>query len=123
MSNVAPSYAPAGHALVTAAIPGVADTARIDAEVQSQLARWWGPEVMTWDVLRVDVIPHGQPIQAPRFSPKKPVRVNDGVFVCGDHRDTGSIQGAMYSGRRCAEAVIDDLTGLHAAGTLTNGDT
>jgi hypothetical protein len=25
--------------------------------------------------------------------------------VCGDHRDTGSIQGALYSGRRCAEAV------------------
>jgi len=123
MSNVAPSYAPSGHTLVTAAVPGVADTTRVDTEVQSQLARWWGPEVMTWDVLRVDVIPHGQPIQAPVFSPKKPVRLDDGLFVCGDHRDTGSIQGAMYSGRRCAEAVIGDLTGLHAAGTLTNGDT
>jgi len=27
--------------------------------------------------------------------------------VCGDHRDTGSIQGALFSGRRCAEAILD----------------
>jgi hypothetical protein len=29
------------------------------------------------------------------------------LFVCGDHRDTGSSQGAMFSGRRCAEAVSE----------------
>ncbi len=27
------------------------------------------------------------------------------VFVCGDHRDTASIQGALVSGQRTAEAV------------------
>jgi predicted NAD/FAD-dependent oxidoreductase len=31
------------------------------------------------------------------------------VYVCGDHRDNASIQGAMVSGRRAAEAVIADL--------------
>jgi predicted NAD/FAD-dependent oxidoreductase len=35
------------------------------------------------------------------------VSLGEGLFVCGDHRDTGSIQGAMFSGRRCAEAVIE----------------
>jgi NADPH-dependent glutamate synthase beta subunit-like oxidoreductase len=35
-----------------------------------------------------------------------PVPVRDGVWVCGDHRDTASIQGAMQSGRETAEAVI-----------------
>jgi predicted NAD/FAD-dependent oxidoreductase len=34
------------------------------------------------------------------------VLVSDGLYVCGDHRDTGSIQGALYSGRRCAEAIV-----------------
>jgi hypothetical protein len=29
--------------------------------------------------------------------------------MCGDHLDTASIQGAMVSGRRAAEAVIADL--------------
>jgi uncharacterized protein YbjT (DUF2867 family) len=36
---------------------------------------------------------------------KKPVRVESGLFVCGDHRDTASLHGAMPSGRRAAEAV------------------
>jgi predicted NAD/FAD-dependent oxidoreductase len=31
------------------------------------------------------------------------------VFVCGDHRDTSSIQGALVSGERAAVAVLDDL--------------
>jgi predicted NAD/FAD-dependent oxidoreductase len=30
----------------------------------------------------------------------------DGVYVCGDHRDTSSIQGALVSGRRAAQAVL-----------------
>jgi hypothetical protein len=29
--------------------------------------------------------------------------------VCGDHRDNASINGAMLSGRRAAEAVIEDF--------------
>jgi predicted NAD/FAD-dependent oxidoreductase len=32
--------------------------------------------------------------------------VTDGLWVCGDHRDTGSIQGALVSGRRCADAIL-----------------
>jgi hypothetical protein len=34
------------------------------------------------------------------------VRLEDGVFVCGDHRETASIQGALRAGRRAAEAVL-----------------
>ena len=33
------------------------------------------------------------------------VDLGDGRFVCGDHRDTASVQGAMVSGRRAATAV------------------
>ena len=32
-----------------------------------------------------------------------------GVYLCGDHRDNASIEGAMVSGRRAAEAVLADL--------------
>ena len=38
-----------------------------------------------------------------------PNRLRAGRYVCGDHRDTGSIQGALVSGRRAAEAVLADL--------------
>nr|WP_318552272.1 FAD-dependent oxidoreductase [Kitasatospora fiedleri] len=40
------------------------------------------------------------------------------LYVCGDHRDTGTVQGALVSGRRAAEAVLHDLgvrTGTAAA--------
>jgi predicted NAD/FAD-dependent oxidoreductase len=40
---------------------------------------------------------------------RKPVRLEPGLYVCGDARDSSSIQGAMVSGRRAAEAILEDL--------------
>lgn len=114
MSNVAPSYAPAGAHLVVAALPGH-DGPTIEHDTRLQLRGWWGAQVDAWDHLATYRIAHGQPRQRPPFDPKRPVRLDDGRFVCGDHRDTASIQGAMYSGRRCALAVIAEIgqTGSH----------
>jgi phytoene dehydrogenase-like protein len=104
MTNAAPSYAPDGQALIVAAIAGTAD-ANAEAAVRGQLRRWWGPSVDSWRHLRTDAIAHGQPDQSPPLSPKRAISLGDGLFVCGDHRDTGSIQGALFSGRRTGEAV------------------
>jgi phytoene dehydrogenase-like protein len=105
LSNVAPSYAPPGRALVAAAVAGRADP-DLEPAVRAQLRRWWGAEVDRWEHLRTDAIAHGQPAQPPPLHPKQAVAVEPGLWVCGDHRDTASIQGAMYSGRRCAEAIL-----------------
>ena len=35
--------------------------------------------------------------------------VSEGLYVCGDHRATPSIQGAMESGRLAAEALLQEL--------------
>ena len=105
MSNVAPSYAPAGQHLIAAAIPSFDVGADLQAAARAQLRGWWGPQVDGWRHLRTDRIAHGQPDQTPPFHPKRRVSLGGGLFVCGDHRDTGSIQGAMFSGRRCGEAV------------------
>lgn len=109
MSNVAPEYAPPGSVLIAAACPGI-DDPNIEPQVRAQLRRMWGPAVDAWRHLRTDAIAHGQPRQHPPFSPKQRVDLGDGMFVCGDHRDTASIQGALYSGRRCGEAVVASLT-------------
>lgn len=113
MSNVSPHYAPAGQHLVAAAMPGIPGVMDDDLEsiARRQLRQWWGPQVDSWRHLRTYRIAHGQPDQSPPFHPKEKVALGDGMFVCGDHRDTGSIQGAMFSGRRCAEAVITHLGG------------
>lgn len=108
MSDIAPEYAPPGRALVAAACPAdIADD--LEPRVRTQLRGWFGAEVDTWRTLRVDRIPHGQPDQSPPFALRKRVHLHDGLWVCGDHRDTGSIQGALFSGRRTATAVDQAL--------------
>jgi protoporphyrinogen oxidase len=108
ISNVAPSYAPADKHLIAAALPGIID-GDLESISRKQLRSWWGPQVDAWKHLRTYVIKHGGPVQKPPFSPKQSVNLGNNQFVCGDHRDTGSIQGAMYSGRRCGEAVVQSL--------------
>jgi phytoene dehydrogenase-like protein len=108
ISNIAPSYAPADKHLIVAALPGITD-GDLEAMSRKQLRSWWGPQVDDWKHLRTYVINHGGPVQKPPFSPKQRVNLGNGLFVCGDHRDTGSIQGAMFSGRRCGEAVVQSL--------------
>ncbi|MGA1052625.1 MAG: NAD(P)/FAD-dependent oxidoreductase [Ilumatobacteraceae bacterium] len=105
MSNVAPSYAPTGRHLVVAAMPQIID-GDLESVARRSMREWWGTQVDTWEHLRTYRITHGQPDQTPPFHPKRSVTTDLGVFVCGDHRDTASIQGALYSGRRCAEAVL-----------------
>lgn len=109
MSDVSPHYAPPGRHLIAAAMPGVAD-GDLESMARGQLRGWWGAQVDQWEHLATYRIPHGQPGQDPPFNPKRRVALGEGLFVCGDHRDTGSIQGAMYSGRRCAEMVADHVT-------------
>lgn len=110
MSNVSPSYAPAGRSLVAAAVPGpdALDPA-IATRARDQLTRWFDSTTRDWELLRTDVIAHGQPLQRPPLHPKQRVALGGGVFVCGDHRDTASIQGALFSGERTAVAVVRHL--------------
>ena len=111
MSNISSHYAPQGKHLIAAACPGVTTESepQLVSKVTQQLLEWWGPQVNTWKHLRTYSIVHGQPDQSPPFAPKKPVALANEIFVCGDHRDTGSSQGAMYSGRRCAVSVLKYL--------------
>ena len=111
MTNVAPEYAPGGQALIAAACPAVAD-AQPDLEtvVRGQLRGWWGDQVDEWRHLRTNTIAHAQPDHRPPFDPKRSVALGEGRFVCGDHRDTPSIQGALHSGRRCGLAAVASLT-------------
>jgi predicted NAD/FAD-dependent oxidoreductase len=36
------------------------------------------------------------------------VRLEAGLYACGDHLETPSINGALRSGRRAAEALLAD---------------
>ena len=108
MSNIAPTYAPVGQHLIAAALPGcIGDD--VEDIARQQLQAMFGAQVESWRHLRTYRIEHGQPDQSPPFNPKKKQKLDNGIFVCGDHRDTASSQGALYSGRRCADSVKDSL--------------
>ena len=106
LSAVAPTYAPSGRALIAAAVPGTTGGTDLAASVRAQLTDWFGPEVAAWELLRVDRIEHGHPDQRAPLHARRAVTLGDGRYVCGDHRDTASIQGALFSGRRTAEAIL-----------------
>jgi phytoene dehydrogenase-like protein len=113
-SAVAPTYAPPGAALISAAVldrPGLPKGPDLEAAVLGQLADWFGSGVVAWRHLKTYTIPHAQPAQPPGAldPPERPVRLRPGLYVCGDHRDNASINGALASGRRTADAVLEDL--------------
>jgi phytoene dehydrogenase-like protein len=112
-SVVAPSYAPPGAHLVSATVLGnpSIDDAEVVSRVREQLTGWFGPAVRSWRHLRTYRIPFALPRQVPPALAEieRPVRWAERVYVCGDHRDTASIHGAMVSGRRAAEAIREDL--------------
>jgi phytoene dehydrogenase-like protein len=113
-SAVAPTYAPPGAALISAAVldrPGFPKPADLEAAVLGQLADWFGSAVVGWRHLATYHIPHAQPAQPPGTldPPQRPVRLRPGLYLCGDHRDNASINGALASGRRTADTVLEDL--------------
>ena len=112
-SVVAPSYAPAGAALISASVLGMPATsdANFERQVRDQLAGWFGSAAERWEHLRTYRLAHALPVIEPRWTPgpDRPVQFRPGVFLCGDHRENPSIQGAMASGRRAAEHVLKDL--------------
>lgn len=115
-SEVAPSTAPAGRALVSVSVLGEGregDAELFDA-VRGQLGRWFGREVASWRPLRLVRVPEALPRQTPElFEPStRPVTVGGRRFVCGGHRESASIGGAMRSGRRAARAVHSLLRGV-----------
>jgi hypothetical protein len=108
LSDVSPGYAPAGAALVAASVPGRLDPS-LEPRVRSGLARMYDTSTRDWELLDLYAIPLALPVLAAGQPLARPVRLGPGRYVCGDHRDTPSIQGALVSGRRAARAVLADL--------------
>ncbi|MGH8931491.1 MAG: NAD(P)/FAD-dependent oxidoreductase [Egibacteraceae bacterium] len=107
LSNVAGSYAPPGQALVAVALAGgsAAGDASLEAAIRRQLTGWFGSQVSAWSRIGLYRIAHALPDQTAPAPLARRVRFGDRLFICGDHRDTPSIQGAMVSGRRTADTI------------------
>lgn len=108
VSRAAPSYAPIGRHLVQGSAllgPGrVID----EPSMRRHAGDLLGADPTSWEVVAVHEVPDALPAQRAPYSATRPVRVGE-LVVCGDHRDTGSIQGALVSGQRAADAVLATL--------------
>jgi phytoene dehydrogenase-like protein len=109
-SAVASGYAPPGRSLVS--VSAVGDEALRDdlpEASRKQLGNWFGHgRVARWRHLDTVVVTDALPQFPPgRFAPGRiPTRQGEGPYTCGDYMESPSIQGALVSGRRAAEAVI-----------------
>ncbi len=113
-SRVAPGYAPHGQALVSATVVGASTDSddELERRVRGQMAAWFGETAVgAWRALRTYRIPWAQFDQSPGATPpdRREVRRGQGLYVCGDHVENASINGALVAGRRAAEAVLQDL--------------
>lgn len=111
VSHAAPTYAPAGSHLVQASALLEADgVAPTEPVMRRHAAELLGDDGFAdWQSLARHEIRHALPVQAPPLVVARPVVLPSGVVVCGDHRDTASIQGALVSGHRAAQAVLDRI--------------
>lgn len=110
ITAAAPSYAPPGRHLVEATcLLDRPDGDALEADVLRHVAEIFGCSTSGWHTVIRHRIPHALPAVLPPLQDRKDVSLGRGVFVCGDHRDTASIQGALVSGNRTAQAVHSAL--------------
>lgn len=107
VSAAAPSYAPAGRCLVQATtLLDRPDGDSPEADIRRHLGEIYQCETARWAVIARQRIPEALPVGSVPLRLTKPVAIRPGLFVCGDHRDTASLQGALVSGQRAARAVL-----------------
>lgn len=112
-SAVDPGRARPGRAgLVTSVVLGAAagePVAELDAASRSQLASLHGVPAARWSLLAAHHDAQAVPAMPAPHDLRRPVRVLCGLYVCGEHRDTSTAQGALVSGRRAANEVLRDF--------------
>ncbi|MFF7529653.1 NAD(P)/FAD-dependent oxidoreductase [Streptomyces bobili] len=117
-SQVDPSRAPAGRALISSTVLG-APPDDVDTAVRMHLARLYGTSTGRWETLAVHHTAEAVPAMRAPHDLRRPVRLLAGLYVCGDHRDTSTVQGALHSAHRAAAAIVSDLG---ATGSLHQAD-
>lgn len=107
LTEVQPGLSSDGRALVSTSVLGVPGTDE-EAAVREALAEVYGTDTGAWEPLRTCTVPGALPAMPPPHPLSRTSRVTPGRYVCGDHRATGSLQGALASGARAARELLAD---------------
>ncbi|CAB5048542.1 unannotated protein [freshwater metagenome] len=110
MTNAAPSYATGNRTLISSSALGVHHSSQAENLVRSHLAALYKVSTSNWTHVATYPVPDALPMMAAPHDTEQSVRLSDGVYLAGDYRQVSSINGALASGRRAAEALlVDDL--------------
>lgn len=122
-TNVAPTYGPPGKALISVSLIGLYDDVS-DEELASRVIRelsgWFGESVVKeWRHLRTYRIRFAQPNQSPPTDLMRSPRIGSNVYYCGDYQTSATFDGALVSGRRAAEALLEDRALIRSVKTTS----
>jgi phytoene dehydrogenase-like protein len=113
MTNVSNKYAPENKVLIAVSVNGIPD---IDDEtlaknMKTELKTWYGNQVEDWKMLKTYRVNYALPNQEKVTNDlsDSEIKINENLFICGDHLMNGSINAAMKSGRLVAE-LIDTIS-------------
>ncbi|MFF1274821.1 NAD(P)/FAD-dependent oxidoreductase [Streptomyces marokkonensis] len=107
LTEVAPTYAPPGTALISTSVLG-ADRPGAGGAVLRRLAELYGTDTAAWRQVAAYTVEGALPAMTPPWPLSRTTRLATGRYVCGDHRATGSVQGALASGTRAARELLAD---------------
>lgn len=101
ISNLSPYYAPAGRTLISSTTLGTGS----ESELRRHLSVLWRTSTQSWELVSKYEIKQSLPLHPVGQARAQLVKINENLYVIGDHRAVPSQQGAMSSGRRAAELI------------------
>jgi protoporphyrinogen oxidase len=102
ISNMMPSYAPTGRALLSTTTIDFAS----ESEVRRHLALIWGTSTSAWSLIAKYEIPKALPIFGVGAMRAQSAQIDDRTFIAGDYRTAPSQNGALLSGRLAAQELL-----------------
>jgi len=104
ISNMVPSYAPAGKSLIssTSVLPAT------ESEVRRHLSILYGVDTRKWKLVAKYEIPSALPLPTLQGAAISGSHVRDSIYVAGDYKSAPSQNGALLSGRLAALSVLVD---------------
>jgi phytoene dehydrogenase-like protein len=116
ISNVASSYAPAPEHLLAATILGAPDLSleQMAERALDDMQRWFPwRRIRGLKPLAAYQVPFARLHQPPGFQASRPANrtAAAGLYLAGEYTTCSSIDGALASGERAAQALLDDVAG------------